>query len=227
MNMRVLLTLMTLVLLAVAMAGCTGDSGSGGSSSAKFQDSTGSQTFTGYCGDPEHGDQPDTVTFNIPASTAGNGSGEEPPPESPGEFGKVTFSRTYTSAGLQSQSMADEGSNIEMRIYSITVVLTWIDTDGSNSDPDEFELTLSCGEESGQETGAGDSSSGGKIELTLGANGSAEDPDVYMDDSATITVRCIEAGFTADTKNFGLIRLGAHDKGNEFTLKVDYKAWEK
>lgn len=226
MELKHVFALAAIMALVASMTGCTdnpfGGGGGGGGDAPGFEDTTTTVTFSDYAGDPEHGESSPEVVYTIPASSEPAKEEEEPEPESETGMQSATFHRTFNSSGAAAADGEDGG--MELRIYYIKATLTWVDSDGEESDPDTFSLTVKCGEESKSGQDDGDSSTGGKVEIVLEINGS-EDPDDYLGESATLTVNCIECGFTATTKPWGLIRIGQQDAGNDFKLDVEYKAW--
>ncbi len=159
-------------------------------------------------------------------------SGDEPPPPPPPPEKKSKSENFSGYVGDPEHGSEDPEMTfvINGTVKSITITLTWTDDDGQDSDPDMFSLKATGGGKSASADGENDSPGGsGMLTISLGDDGgnssASEDgeADVSYLGEITITVTMIEAGFTASTKNWGLIRLGAHDAGNAFQLKVDYE----
>ena len=107
-------------------------------------------------------------------------------------------------------------------VTKVTATLTWVDDEAAQgSDPDEFKLDVK---------GDGASKSGdnskGSITVTIQINSTADAPtkDGIPPSlgKVSVTVNCINCGFTPDRKNWGLIHLGHHDAGNPWDLDVKY-----
>jgi len=171
------------------------------------------------------------VIFSIlmVAATAFAGCSDKSPPSSPTyrELSDSLSDSAYLGDPEHGDQPSEKTIPVEVGngsyLVRVVAVLTWTDDEASDdSDPDQFKLTVKNGEmskmagsDSGEikvtlETDGGNSTDGGDIETsTLGF-------------SVDVIVECIECGFTPDTKNWGLILLGHHDPGNEYSLDVNY-----
>ena len=139
------------------------------------------------------------------------GVGGQPHGSTDGEPQTATISESGSCANPEQDAAGSvwEGTYPleDVAILAVEVSLTWTDDEGSESDPDTFQVTA----EDGDGNTITDSGSGGDLSAYLEMEG--------LNSTWTITVRCVDAGSTP----FGpLGRLRTTDPGNSWDMEFTY-----